>query len=146
MKEVRLSNDFWAGCGGVNIGIKIVSGRNECNVVPKQRVYKNLKASWTGRAELGNCLAFPVNVASRVYFLDDSETDLFCPEVAQIYMDDQVNTRYHALSNYWVGDYNSTHNNVAHAVTKEWPLDGHYIRPQDEGESNLEFQNSVSLT
>ena len=136
MKEVRLSNGFWHNCGGVNIGIKIVTGRNECIVVPKQRVFGNSLAYWRG-AELGNCLRFPVNRASLVYFLTASETDGFCPELAQIFMDDQVDTRYHARSNYWVSYYKKAQNDEQHGVTKEWPLDGQYVRPQeDDGKTN----------
>lgn len=131
MKEVRLANGYWNNCYGVNIGIKIVSGRNECIVVPKQHVWGNSLVSWRG-AELGNCLSFPVDGASQVYFQTTSATDGFCPELAQIYMDDSRNTRYHARSNHWVSWYYSAQNTQAHGVTKEWPLDGQYVRPQDE--------------
>ena len=88
-----------------------------------RRVSANSFASWRG-AELGNCASFNVNLASQVYFLTTSVSDGFCPELAQIYMDDHVNTRYHARSNYWTGHYKSENNNDPHSVSKEWPLDG----------------------
>jgi len=131
VKEVRLTNNWFVNCGGVNIRIKIVSGRNACAVQPKQRVAGNSIASWSG-AELGSCRSFPVDGASRVFFQTNSANDGFCPELAQIYMDDQRNTRYHAGSKWWISYYKSNNNNEGHGVTKEWPRDDGYVRPQDE--------------
>merc|ERR1711971_1309677 len=120
VKEIRLATGNWIGCGGVNIGIKIQSGRNECIVIPKPQIFGNSIATWSG-TQLGNCASFNVDENSRVYFQTDSSTDGFCPDLLQIYMDDRVNTRYHARANYYVGYYTNDHNNYPNGVTKEWP-------------------------